>query len=563
MAQLRRMLAQIGSQLSSLTMSQRLLISSLVVIVLMALLVVSLYAGSRRMVELAPGLDPAQQAEAVSFLRTSGVEFRQRNGAILVPAEARYSVLGQMQQQGALPADTTLLFDSVLDKQSWTMTSAQHQQVFLIAKQNELARVITGMRGVREARVIIDAPEPTGLGQATRVATASATVFTTTGQPLGQQTVDAIAHLIAGAEAGLEVSRVRVIDGSTNRQLRARSETDALAGAYIEHQAKIETRYRERLLDLLRYIDGVIVAVSAQVDIRRTTSQTTSVLAPGEGTVTAPVEESTSSVVERMPARAGEPGVRSNVGIDINQGDAAGPSHEETRTEARLETRFGERVENVVDPRGMPTKINATINVPRAYFVSLWRASDGEAGDADAFAEPDDAALAPIMQREIDRIRADVAPLIEAGGPEGAAPGEVMVSMIPDAPQRPASAGGLMGQPAGDGGIGALVYSGPVRTIGLGLLAAGAIGVMALSLRRASRPQELPSPEEIVGVPPAIHAGSDIVGEADEADAALTGIELSEDDLQRQKIHEQVERVVGDHPTEASSILNNWITEGR
>ncbi|MFG0274523.1 MAG: hypothetical protein ACF8QF_05660, partial [Phycisphaerales bacterium] len=212
MGQLRRVLDQIRTQLSSLTVTQRLLISSLVVIVLMALFVVTQYAGARPMVELMPGVAPDAQVRAVSYLRSNGYEYEERGGAIMVPAEMRHLVLGQLGQQGLLPADTSLMFDTVLDKQSWTMTSAQHQQIFLIAKQNELARIIANMQGIREARVIIDAPAPAGLGQAVRQATASATVFTATGQPLGQQTADAIGHLVAGAEAGLDVSRVRIID---------------------------------------------------------------------------------------------------------------------------------------------------------------------------------------------------------------------------------------------------------------------------------------------------------------------------------------------------------------
>jgi flagellar M-ring protein FliF len=560
MGQLRRVLELIRTQLSSLTVTQRLLISSLVVIVLMALFVVTQYAGARPMVELMPGVAPDAQVRAASYLRSSGVEFTEKNGAILVPVEMRHVVLGQLGQQGLLPADTSLMFDTVLEKQSWTMTSAQHQQIFLIAKQNELARIIANMQGIREARVIIDAPAPAGLGQAVRQATASATVFTATGQPLGQQTADAIGHLVAGAEAGLDVSRVRIIDGSTSRQMRVRSDAEAVAGAYIEHQTKIEGIYRDRLLDLLQYIDGVIVAVSAQVDVRRTTSQTTRVLPPGEGTVTAPVEESSTSLVERSASRGAEPGVRSNVGLDIAQAGAGGPTREETSTDARLETRWGETIENVVDPRGMPTKINATINIPRSYFVAIWRMTAPE----DAPEAPDEATLLAVIEAETARIRDDVSPLVEAAGPDGVTPGAVTVSMIPDAPtMTPARAGGFMGDLAAGGGAGGLAVSGPVKTLALGLLAAGALGVMALSLRKASKPQELPTPEELVGVPPAIHTGSDIVGEADEADAALTGIELSEDDLRRQKVQEQVMKIVGEQPAEASNILHGWITEGR
>jgi flagellar biosynthesis/type III secretory pathway M-ring protein FliF/YscJ len=48
-------------------------------------------------------------------------------------------------------------------------------------------------------------------------------------------------------------------------------------------------------------------------------------------------------------------------------------------------------------------------------------------------------------------------------------------------------------------------------------------------------------------------------GEADEAESMLTGIELSEDELQSRKKHEQVASLVSDRPSDAAFILNKWI----
>jgi flagellar M-ring protein FliF len=557
MGQLQRMLEQIRDQLGGLQLSHRMLLASFVVIMLMTLFVVTQYAGSRQFVELAPGLTTEQQSQAIQYLSINNIEYKQVNGELRVPIERRYGVLGQMQQSGALPDDTTLLFDSVLEKQSWTQTSAQHRQTYLIAKQNELARVIAGMRGLRNATVMIDSPQRVGLGQTVRLPTASATVFTSSGAPLDQQTVDAVAYLIAGSESGLSVEHIRIIDGSTNRQLRARSEDSALAGTYLEQQAKIEKRYRDQLLDLHQYIEGVIIAVSAHVDVRSTTSQTTRVLNPGEGTVIAPSQESSTKRVQRDQSSGGEPGVRSNVGLDIAQGDASGTSFEETISDAQMQTQFGRTVENVVDPRGMPTKINATINVPRSYFVRLYQRQNADAED------PSDDDIKPLVDSETQRIRDGVLPLLESPSDDGVNQSTVVVSMIPDPlplGTAQASTGSFL-QAFGTGGGSTMAISGPIKTLAMGLLAVGALAIMGLTLRKTNKTQHLPTPEELVGVPKTISTDSDIVGEADEAEAALTGIELSEDDLRKSKVQEQVQKVVDEQPQESAMILSDWITQ--
>jgi flagellar M-ring protein FliF len=548
------MLEQIREQLGGLQLVHRMLLASFVVIMLMTMFVVTQYAGSRQFVELAPGLTTDQQTQAVQHLQASNVEYKQVNGELRVPLEQRYAILGQMQQSGALPDDTTLLFNTLLENQSWTQTSTQHRQTYLIAKQNELAKVISGMRGIRSASVMIDSPKRVGLGQTVRLPTAAATVFTASGGSLDQQTVDAVAGLIASSEAGLSIERVRVIDGSNNRQLRARSDDSAIAGTYLEVQEKIEKKSRDQLLDLLQYIDGVIVAVSAHVDVRSTSSQTTRVLNPGEGTVTSPVNESSTERIQQNMARGAEPGVRSNVGLDIASGDALGSSFQETVTDSQLETEYGRTTEQVVDPRGMATRINASINVPRSYYVRLFQMQNPDADN------PSDADMQSLVDDETQRIHASVAPLVESPSDETSS--TVTVSMIPDPVlASTAQAGsGFMQAFSTDGG-GSLAISGPIKTLALGLLAVGALAIMGLTLRKTNKPQHLPTPEELVGMPRTIATESDIVGEADEAEAALTGIELSEDDLRKSKVQEQVQKVITEQPKESSMILSDWISQ--
>ena len=566
MDRLGRILARIRSSLSTLTVTQKLLIGSLVVVMAMALFLVTLWTAKPTMVELLPVDSPEAQARAEAYLRDRSLPYKMGpGGKVLVPAGTQGVLVAQMGQEGALPDDTSLLFSNLAAKTSWTWSAADKKQFEMIALQNELSKVISQFRGIRKASVIIDVPAPSGLGMAARRPTASATVFTETGGPIDQNTVDAIANLISSARAGLDIDNVRVIDGSTNQQRRARNEEMAGASTYLEHAAKVEDRTRDRLLTMLGYIPGVVIAVNAQVDVRRTVSETNRVLEAGKGTVTAPVRETSEERNETQPRAGAEPGVRSNVGLDINRVAGNAAQFSEKRSDAEMETEFGRTTERVVDPRGMPLKINATINIPRSYFAALWRAESTPPAAGAAPADPTDADLQAVMTREMTRIRADVQPQVDssAGAPEGAgSAGEVVVSMIPDLERL--MGGGLESavEAGGLGGVAALGSSpitGAVKTGALGLLAVVAMAMMLMMVRKATKSEPLPSAEELVGVPPALQRGNDVVGEADEADSALAGIELSDDHIKSRKLREQVDELVKSNPDDTALLLNRWI----
>jgi hypothetical protein len=232
----------------------------------------------------------------------------------------------------------------------------------------------------------------------------------------------------------------------------------------------------------------------------------------------------------------------------------------------------------VVDPRGMPTKINVTINVPREYVAALWKARNAPAGQpatdgsATPAQEPTPQQLEDEFARERTRIQTDIAPLVETSvaGESGAAaqpvPGVVTVSMIP-VPLNLAvvGSGGVMsaglggGGGGGDGMVNALLGSGLIKNVMLGALAVVALGMMMLIVRKAAKPVVLPKPEEIVGLPPALQGTSDVVGEADETQTAMEGIELDDQELRNKKMLESVTEMVKKAPGDAAKLLNRWI----
>jgi len=82
---------------------------------------------------------------------------------------------------------------------------------------------------------------------------------------------------------------------------------------------------------------------------------------------------------------------------------------------------------------------------------------------------------------------------------------------------------------------------------------------MFMMVKRSGRRAEVPSAEELVGVPPALQAQADVMGEAEEGEMAMTGIEVDEDHMHSQKLLEQVGELVSQSPESAAKLINRWI----
>lgn len=569
MGQLQRVLRTISTHLSKLTTSQKLLIGSLVVVMVMALFLVQQYTSGPTMVELFPGGTADDQSKAVTFLQASSIPYKTdpETGAVMVNPGARQGVLAKMSEEGKLPSDTKLLFDSLIEKQSWMKNHQQNAQMELVAVQNELSLIIAKMTGVKSARVIIDAPQSRpGIGTPSRNPTASVTVWSDNG--LNQKMVDAIAHLVAGSRSGLNVQSVRVIDAVTNRQLRASEDGATAIGSYLELVVAVEERKRQQLYDMLSpYIPGVVVTVHAQVDNSLKRKESSKVLPENKGSENFLKSESTTERRETSPSIGGEPGVRSNTGADValNSGPAAGSN--ETQADNEYQAFPGMDKEQVDAPGGYPTKINAVINIPRDYFVKIWRsmkpAGDPAAPDA-APADPTDQDLDSIRTTEVARIKKEVELQLDTSTKEGGTAGTAEVSMIYAMPADPAAASSgaattsLLAIP----GAGPIAMGDLIKTVGLGALAVIALGMVMMTAFKGTKQEKLPSAAELVGLPPALEqADADLVGEAVEAESALAGIELSEDELKHRRMLEEVAEMVKARPSDAAAIVGRWVTE--
>jgi len=105
-----------------------------------------------------------------------------------------------------------------------------------------------------------------------------------------------------------------------------------------------------------------------------------------------------------------------------------------------------------------------------------------------------------------------------------------------------------------------LLDGGAGSTAAVSGLAAVALVFAFLLYRSATRPESLPSIEELAGVPPSLPTDEELIGEAEESEATMQGLELNEEDLRARRIAEQIGDLVRADPTEASRLLGKWVS---
>lgn len=552
---LQRTIQSIVAQLRGLTPTAKLLIGSLMIILVMSLFLVSLYAGRRDLVALGlqPDVSTAVKTQVVNYLKDHDIPYEARGTDVFVASDQKIAVLGQLADKQLIEGDQ-INFETIIADSSPFRTRDENRQRYLYAKMSVLGGMIGQMEGIERAKVIIDAPDGGGgIGRASIPPSASVSVRTRSGE-LGQTQVDAIAKLIARSHAGLKPENVAVIDSRTGRAMAATDDAGLSSGRYLEVKQAAEKHVKTAIAGALDFIPGVRIQVNAQVDVSDEVKHTSSYEDPKIGVT----NESSRTMTSTQAAPSAEPAVRPNTGMNI-MAPRNGSQTSDERNDTSSVPAFGHSESQIRDPKGYPLQINATIGVPRSYFVRLMAETTAAPAGADAAATaPDPAALDAFVQTEVERLREYVKPLIDTQAIDGAAAGVITVTMVRDVPlDEPQLTQASTASIAGNFGV---VGGDMVKTIGLGGLALVSLAMMFLMVRRASHKPALPTAQELVGIPPALAGGeTDLVGEADEASAALEGVELTDDAMRRQQMLEQITSMINNTPEEAASVLRRWI----
>jgi len=207
-------------------------------------------------------LSDADAAKMVAALDQAGIPRKFQNGAVMVPAERLTDARLDLANKG-LPgsSDFSMLSEDPGFGVSQFMENARYQR----ALEGELARTISGVRGISGARVHLAVPQQSAFVRDRRSVSASVMLELGSGNRPSRETIEAIVNLVAASVPELDAANVTVADNAGH--LLSSLEKDGEL-AEREHQMELAQRleedYSNRIVKLLTNVLGPN-RVSAQV----------------------------------------------------------------------------------------------------------------------------------------------------------------------------------------------------------------------------------------------------------------------------------------------------------
>ena len=549
---------QIAEQLRGMSISQRIAMGLLVVVVI-GCMWGTIKWGTEP--DWAPLLDqsltPEEIARVQSELRLAGVPTRVQGDRVQIQGDDEFRQRAQalLSERGALPADTSLAYASLVKQNSVFIGEERSRWMESRGLEAELSAVLRKFDGIRDARVLITVPQKRGFSRREVGSSASVALTMADSAGLDKQRVLAIANFVAGAVPGLKLANIKITDGQ--RFYRPPDGADQMPTEILEQQQRVEDHYMQKIYDQLRHIEGVVVNVHAKL---RTAAEKLQKEEYGP-----PAVQRESSTTEEMTgaSRAAEPAVRPNTRVGLTDAQPGSSS-----TKEDTETTYSEKRDvkmTVVDElRGSVERLSASVSVPRSFLERVATSQGIELGKANG------AAIDKIASTELPRIKALVKPLIDA-----VADDQVVVDWYSDLPattqeQAAAQAQNNLIAMAKDHGVKALLGLLAVVSLVFMLRIAkkaqaslAATGAVAMAGARSGGSVTAGSPFSIDEEGPleTLSGGPMAVGEVQEMQGVLVAHEVDEETVRTQQIVKQIGQLVKDDATAAAGIVQQWLAD--
>lgn len=548
---------QIGQQLRSTTLSQRIAVGLLAILLVVGMWGMISWGGEP---EWAPLLDQSFTADEIQRvqreLSQAGVHSKVKGDRVEIRAgdEERQRLQAYLVERGALPVDTSLGYVALVKENSVFVGEQKSRWLESRGLEAELSGVLRRFQGIKDARVLVTVPPKRGFGRTEGGSSASVALTMQDGQELDKQRIMAVANFVAGAVPGLELKNVKITDGK--RFYRPPEGGEQMPTELLEQQQRIEDRYMQKVYDQLRHIEGVVVNVHAKLRSASERSQQ-EVYGP-------PVIDRETSTTEEMTggSKAAEPSVRPNTRAGLGDGGTASMNTKE-ESDSSFNNKRDVKLTVVDELRGSVERVSASVSIPRSY---LERILVGQAKGKDG------GSIEKIAAMELPRIRTLIKPLIDATKDD-----QVVVDWYYDLP-----AGTQPAAQATPAGFVALAKDyGP--KVGLGLLAIGGFLMMMRIARKASAALGIPSTATTAGAPVpvwgmpkvglydepvgdvsplrSLDSGSMAVGEARELQGVLTAHEVDENTVRTQQIVKQIGQLVKEDASTAAGIISQWVVD--
>lgn len=240
-----------------------------------ALVAMTMNIGSQPKSLLYSNLDLKEASAVVQALQAAGIKYEAEGdgSTIMVPRD-------QVASARLMIASKGLVSTGSIGYEIFDQSSALGQTDFVQqlnrqrALEGELARTIRGLDGVTSVRVHLNLPRRQLFEEEAEPPSASVMIGIT-GRTPGDEQVQAVQNLVAGAVPGLKAEQVSVID-QHNKVLSVAGGSSVAGKMADDRKSEVERRMATRIKEL---VEGVVgpgrarVEVTADIDMARVTEQ--------------------------------------------------------------------------------------------------------------------------------------------------------------------------------------------------------------------------------------------------------------------------------------------------
>lgn len=260
------MLSHVKDILDRLTKRQQVILAMSTVFSVVGILLMAMIATKTQMSLLYSGLDEITIAELALKLDNMKVQHENRNGAVYVDKKQRDKVRMELAREG-LPKKGQQGYELLDNVSGFGTTSEMFQATYWRAKEGEIARTITSMEEVEDARVHIAPQKKTAFNREDNHASASVMVKMKGGASPDKGNARAIKYMVALAVGNLSPNQVTVIDASTGKIIGGNEDDPDYA--MIQKRSEMEHKMIANLEEMIGAhvgFDKVKVRVAIDVD---------------------------------------------------------------------------------------------------------------------------------------------------------------------------------------------------------------------------------------------------------------------------------------------------------
>ncbi|MBI5234239.1 MAG: flagellar M-ring protein FliF [Deltaproteobacteria bacterium] len=370
-------MANILERLNSLSTTRKVLFAGLLAVSIAGVVTLFTWASKPEYQVLFTNLSQEDSALIIEKLKEKRIPYRiEGQGAVFVPMEQVYETRIELAGIG-LPKGGGVGFE-IFDKTSLGMTEFVQKVNYMRALQGELARTISGLSEVQNARVHIVVPEKRLFLDDQEPARASVVLSLKQGRTITASEVQGIVHLVASGVSGLNPKNVTVVDTQGKLLTRATDEKSiiALTSSQLEYQRTIEKDFEARIEGILLPVVGhgkVIARVSTDIDFKQV-EKTEERFDPDNVVVRS--EQINQEKSTGASYVSGVPGITSNTPGNEVQTSVNLLAPQSQRKNEVINYEINKVVSRTIEPSGLIKRLSVAVLVDGSYGAE----AEGQAG---------------------------------------------------------------------------------------------------------------------------------------------------------------------------------------